>query len=107
MFEICVYICLSLLRVKILSFGRLSPCSIETGNTVFSSHMPTRLSRVMSVGGLVTSATRSQNRVPCLGRDKRADSMTYYFGHIMSSHVGVVFWLNVKYFLPPSRERER
>ncbi|CAL9200604.1 unnamed protein product, partial [Musa hybrid cultivar] len=89
------------------SFGRLSPCSIETGNTVFASHMPTRLSRVMSVGGLMTSATRSQNRVPCLGRGERADSMTYYLGHIMNSHVGVVFWLNVKYFLPPSRERER
>ncbi|CAL9771759.1 unnamed protein product [Musa acuminata subsp. burmannicoides] len=73
----------------------------------FLAHAHAAVSRYVSGKPHDISYTRSQNRVPCLGRDKRADSMTYYLGHIMSSHVGVVFWLNVKYFLPPSRDRER
>lgn len=42
----------------------------------FLAHAHPAMSRFMSVGGLVTSAARSQNRVPCLGRDKRAAPVT-------------------------------
>ncbi|CAL9102051.1 unnamed protein product, partial [Musa textilis] len=91
------------------SFGCLAPISIETGNTVFSSPVP-RGFVARYVSGRSHDISYTQSKSCSLPRPRQAsctrDSVAYYVGHIVSSHV-VVLWLNVQYFLPPSRGRER